>query len=220
MPRRASLELSAAAFLPPRSDLTALREASRHCEGCPLWARATQTVFGEGNPHARMLVVGEQPGDAEDRLGRPFVGPAGHLLDRCLEDAGIDRDLIYVTNAVKHFKWEPRGKRRIHTRPSTREVRACRPWLDAELAGIEPAVIVAMGATAAQGILGRTFRLTEHRGEVVLDPAGRPVVATLHPSAILRMDDDARRAAERAAFTDDLRHAASLALASAGTARR
>lgn len=220
MPRRASLDPSAAAFLPPRRDLASLREASRTCEGCTLWTHATQTVFGEGNPRARLVLVGEQPGDAEDRLGHPFVGPAGHLLDRCLEDAGIDRDLVYITNAVKHFKWEPRGKRRIHTRPSTREVRACRPWLDAELAEVEPAVIVAMGATAAQAILGRTFRLTEHRGEVILDPAGRSVVATLHPSAILRMDDDARRTAERAAFTDDLRHAASLALASAVTALR
>lgn len=220
MPRRASLDPSAAAFLPPHRDLASLREASRTCEGCTLWTHATQTVFGEGNPRARLVLVGEQPGDAEDRLGHPFVGPAGHLLDRCLEDAGIDRDLVYITNAVKHFKWEPRGKRRIHTRPSTREVRACRPWLDAELAEIEPAVVVAMGATAAQAILGRTFRLTEHRGEVVADAAGHAVIATLHPSAILRMDDETRRAAERAAFTDDLRHAASLALARVAPALR
>lgn len=197
-----------------------VREAASGCRACDLWKRGTQTVFGEGPAHARMMLVGEQPGDREDLAGHPFVGPAGRLLDGALTAAGIDRAGTWVTNAVKHFKWEPRGKRRIHTRPSTREVRACRPWLDAELAEIEPAVVVAMGATAAQAILGRTFRLTEHRGEVVADAAGHAVIATLHPSAILRMDDETRRAAERAAFTDDLRHAASLALARVAPALR
>jgi len=201
---------SAADYLPPRHDLASLRAAAGHCQGCPLYEHATQTVFGEGSRHARLLLVGEQPGDREDIEGHPFVGPAGLLLDRCLVEAGIDRDRVYVTNAVKHFKWEPRGKRRIHKKPSAREVAACRPWLDAEMEAIHPALVVCLGATAAQALLGPSFRVTQSRGQAI-EVSGLPrILATVHPSSILRAPDDEAREQERARFIEDLKKAAAL----------
>src|SRR5688500_3213028 len=158
---------TAAAFLPGRRNLTALRAAARECEGCPLYANATQTVFGAGPAKARVVLIGEQPGDAEDEQGLPFVGPAGKLLDRVLDEVGIDRDDVYVTNAVKHFKWTPRGKRRLHAKPNSREIQACHPWLQAELQAIKPPIVVALGATAAQALLGKAFRITRQRGRPV-----------------------------------------------------
>ena len=208
MPRAThSAPNSAAAFLPERRTLKSLREAARDCRGCPLWAHATQTVFGAGDAHARLVLVGEQPGDHEDLEGKPFVGPAGLLLDRCLVEAGIDRTEVYVTNAVKHFKWEPRGKRRIHKKPSAREAAACRPWFDAELDAVQPALIVCLGATAAQALLGRPFRVTQSRGRVLEAPGLPPVLATVHPSSILRTPDDEAREEARKAFVKDLRAA-------------
>jgi DNA polymerase len=203
---------SAADFLPgnpdARRNLDALRKAAAHCEGCPLYRNATQTVFGEGKTRARMILVGEQPGDREDIEGKPFVGPAGMLLDRCLEEAGIDRDEVYVTNAVKHFKWEPRGKRRIHKKPSLREIAACRPWFDAEMGAVKPELIVCLGATAAQALLGSTFRVTRNRGKVLTLPNLPPVLATVHPSSILRAPDEEARHEARTLFVADLREAA------------
>jgi len=199
---------SAAAFLPKKRDLDSLRMAARHCEGCPLYQTATQTVFGAGRAAARLVLVGEQPGDREDIEGVPFVGPAGLLLDRCLEEASIDRNDVYVTNAVKHFKWEPRGKRRIHKKPSAREIAACRPWLDAELEEIQPELIVCLGATAAQALLGRSFRVTHDRGKPIFLPGLPPVLATVHPSSILRAPDHERREQGRREFVHDLRAAA------------
>jgi DNA polymerase len=172
--------------------LQLLREQAAHCKNCDLWECGTQTVFGEGNPHASLMFVGEQPGDREDIEGRPFVGPAGHLFDRALTQAGINRGDVYVTNAVKHFKWQARGKRRIHQKPNTTEVRACHPWLEAEIREVEPEVVVALGATAAQSLLGSKFRLTQHRGEFFDLALGPMITATIHPSAILRADDDDR----------------------------
>jgi uracil-DNA glycosylase len=198
---------SALEFLPSRQDLASLREAARHCHGCDLYQHATQVVFGEGRSHAAIFLVGEQPGDREDQLGRPFVGPAGQLLDKCLEMAGIDRSVVYVTNAVKHFKWEPRGKIRLHKKPNSLEIAACRPWLEKEIAAVRPQVIVCLGATAAQDLLGPQFRLTKHRGEVFPTPNG-PVTATIHPSAILRMPEPAAKEAETAGLVSDLRFAA------------
>src|SRR5204863_2266858 len=187
-----------------RPTLQGLREAAAGCTGCHLYQRATQTVFGEGEAHARVMLVGEQPGNDEDLSGRPFVGPAGKLLDRALEEAGIDRRQAYVTNAVKHFKWEPRGKRRIHAKPNSAEIGACRPWLDAELKIVHPRVLVCLGATAAQALLGRSFKVTQQRGTFVESPLAPLVMATVHPSSILREPDpDARRAAMKA-FTRDL----------------
>lgn len=202
--------VGARAFFPQVLTLDSLRVAAAHCEGCDLWTRGTQTVFGEGDPHAPLMLVGEQPGDVEDETGRPFVGPAGKLLDRCLVDAGIARERAYVTNAVKHFKWEARGKRRIHSKPSTREVRACLPWLEAELEAVEPEVLVLLGATAAQAVLGPRFRLTLHRGEFVESQLKARVLATVHPSALLRAPDEETRHRETARFVEDLRLAASL----------
>jgi DNA polymerase len=199
---------SAAPFLPKRRDLESLRNAARRCEGCPLFQNATQTVFGVGRATARLILVGEQPGDREDIEGAPFVGPAGLLLDRCLEEAGIDRKDVYVTNAVKHFKWEPRGKRRIHKKPSAREIAACRPWLDAEIEEIQPEMIVCLGATAAQALLGRSFRVTQHRGKPVFPGKLPPVLATVHPSSILRAPDHDSREQARHDFVEDLRAAA------------
>jgi DNA polymerase len=200
---------SAADFLPEKRSLTALREAASGCRGCELWRLGTQTVFGEGQKAAAAMFVGEQPGDQEDRSGRPFVGPAGRLFDEALAEAGIDRSAAYVTNAVKHFKWEARGKRRIHQKPSASEVAACRPWLEAEISAVEPRVLVLLGATAAQSLLGRAFRVTQSRGTLVESDLAQAVTATIHPSAILRGAPE-RRQAELAAFVDDLSFVASL----------
>jgi uracil-DNA glycosylase family protein len=200
---------TAAEYLPERLGLTSLREAASGCQACPLWRTATQTVFGEGAAKSELMLVGEQPGDREDREGHPFVGPAGRLLDECLEEAGIDRKGAYVTNVVKHFKWQARGKRRIHAKPAWSEVAACRPWLDAELTVVKPDVLVCLGATAAQALLGRSFRVTRERGQRVDSDLAPNVLATIHPSAILRADAETRER-ERAAFVDDLAVAASL----------
>jgi uracil-DNA glycosylase len=201
---------SAAAYVPERPTLPRLREAAAGCKGCHLWERGTQTVFGEGAASSTVMLVGEQPGDQEDLAGRPFVGPAGRLLDEALEEAGIDRRAAYVTNVVKHFKWEPRGKRRIHAKPSWTETVACRPWLDEELAVVSPRVLVCLGATAAQSLLGRDFRVSRQRGELVDSPLAPHVLATVHPSSILRQRDEASRHAEMAAFVEDLKVAAAV----------
>jgi uracil-DNA glycosylase family protein len=202
MAQQSLLEETAAPLVPPRPTLTKLREAAVGCKGCPLWKTGTQTVFGEGSRSAEILFVGEQPGDQEDRAGRPFVGPAGRLFDKALDEAEIDRSLAYVTNVVKHFKWQARGKRRIHQKPSAFEVAACRPWLDAELRVVKPRVLVCLGATAAQALLGRQFRVTQQRGEPVASELAPVVIATVHPSSILRSDD---REHEFAAFVTDLK---------------
>ena len=195
---------TAAPLVPEHPTLARLQEAAAGCTACPLHKTGTQTVFGEGEPGAAILFVGEQPGDREDREGRPFVGPAGRLLDQALEEVGIDRKLAYVTNVVKHFKWTPRGKRRIHAKPNWSEIAACKPWLDAEVAVVKPRVIVCLGATAAQALLGRDFRVTRQRGEVVDSGYdGIPAIATVHPSSILRAEDEERER-ELAAFVDDL----------------
>jgi DNA polymerase len=202
--------MTAAEYVPERLSLPTLREAVQGCRGCPLYADATQAVFGEGAAHAEVMLVGEQPGDKEDLAGRPFVGPAGRLLDEALAEAGIDRSHAYVTNAVKHFKWQGRGKRRIHQKPTWSESVACRPWLEAELAAVRPRVVVALGATAAQSLLGKDFRVTKQRGEPVDSPLAEHVVATVHPSSILRQRDEEARRVELAAFLDDLRVVAKL----------
>ena len=198
---------SAADFLPPVSTLPALRQAASGCRGCGLYRYATQTVFGEGPARARLMLVGEQPGDQEDRAGHPFVGPSGRVLDEALEEAGIDRDAVYVTNAVKHFKFvrQELTRRRLHKKPAAGEVRACRPWLEEEIKVVRPVLIVALGSTAAQSLLGPAFRVTRERGRVVESPAG-PVLATVHPSAVLRTPGEAR-AAEQRAFVRDLAEA-------------
>ena len=183
---------SAAPFVPRTKSLKVLRTAAEGCRGCDLYKRATQVVFGDG-ARARVMFVGEQPGDQEDREGEPFVGPAGVLLDKALADAGIARDSVYVTNAVKHFSWEPRGKRRIHKKPRASEVKACRPWLEAELRAVRPAIVVCLGATAAQSLLGSAFRLMQQRGQIVSSALAPQVVATIHPSAVLRAPDPAGR---------------------------
>ena len=197
-------KVSAADFIPPRPTLERVRVAAAGCRGCGLWAHATQTVFGEGPRHAEVMLVGEQPGDQEDRQGRPFVGPSGRLLDEGLEAAGIDRRLVYVTNAVKHFKFvrTELTRRRLHKKPTPGEVRACRPWLEEEVRLVRPRVIVALGATAAQALLGPRFRVTKQRGKVVTSDWAGPVVATVHPSAVLRAPADARERAKREFFTD------------------
>ena len=202
--------MTAAEYVPEHTSLAALREAVQGCRGCPLYADATQAVFGEGAALAEVMLVGEQPGDREDLAGRPFVGPAGRLLDEALAEAGIDRSHAYVTNAVKHFKWQGRGKRRIHQKPTWSESVACRPWLEAELAAVRPRVVVALGATAAQSLLGKDFRVTKQRGEAVDSPLAEHVVATVHPSSILRQRDEEARRVELAAFLDDLRVVAKL----------
>jgi uracil-DNA glycosylase len=199
---------TAARFLPQKITLPALREAAAGCKGCDLWKRGTQTVFGEGSAQARVLMVGEQPGDKEDLQGRPFVGPAGAILDKALQAAGIDRNDVYVTNAVKHFKWEPRGKRRIHKKPNALEISACRPWLDGEMEVTRPDVVVLLGATAAQALLGRDFRVTQHRGEWIESNMAASVMATVHPSSILRAQDDEARHEEMLKFVADLRKVA------------
>ena len=199
---------SAAEFVPDRPTLSKARDAAKDCRGCHLWKIGTQTVFGEGAKRADLMLVGEQPGNEEDLSGHPFVGPAGKLLDRALADAGIDRTLVYVTNVVKHFKWEPRGKRRIHKKPNAAEIGACRPWLDTEIALVKPRIIICLGATAAQALLGRQFRVTAHRGQFVPSPLAPFVLATVHPSSILRAPDDEARHREIKQFTNDLRTAA------------
>ena len=201
---------TAAPLIPAKPTLAALREIARTCQACELWKRGTQTVFGEGHARARIVMVGEQPGNDEDLAGRPFVGPAGKLLDKALERAGVDRRQVYVTNVVKHFKWEPKGKRRIHAKPNSGEIRACVPWLEAELELIKPEVVVCLGATAAQALLGRSFLVSQRRGEVMSSSSARNVVATVHPSSILRAPDDETRRAETDRFIDDLRVVASL----------
>ena len=187
-----------------------VREAARNCRECDLWRQATQTVFGEGRPHSPLMLVGEQPGNDEDLAGKPFVGPAGRLLDEALQDAGIERGAAYVTNAVKHFKWEPAGKRRLHKKPNAREIAACRPWLEAEIDVLQPEVVVALGATAAQTLMGAQFRVTRERGRVICGlPWAKAFVATIHPSAILRMNADDRATAIEE-FIADLKVAAKL----------
>jgi len=200
---------TAAPLVPARPTLRALRQAAASCRACPLWKLGTQTVFGEGPAKARAIFIGEQPGDQEDRAGRPFVGPSGHLLDEALVAAGIDRSTIYVTNAVKHFKWEPAGKRRLHKKPNAREIAACRPWLEAELAVLRPQLVVALGATAAQTLMGPQFRITQQRGQNIEVAWAGAFVATIHPSAILRMRGD-DRATAMASFIADLKVAARL----------
>ena len=200
---RAAATGSAADFLPEKLSLPALQEAAAGCRGCHLWQIGTQTVFGEGAVRAAAMFVGEQPGDQEDRAGKPFVGPAGRVFDEALEAVGIDRGATYVTNAVKHFKWQARGKRRIHQKPNWTEMTACRPWLEAELAVVQPRVLVLLGATAAQTLLGRQFRVTQHRGELVESDVAEFVTATVHPSSILRGEPSEREAAF-AAFVSDL----------------
>ena len=193
---------TAEAYMPARITLNTLREAAAGCKGCPLYKLGTQTVFGEGRKDARVMMIGEQPGDQEDKAGKPFVGPAGQLFDRALEEAGIDRSLAYVTNVVKHFKWKAQGKRRIHQKPNWSEIAACFPWLEAELAVVKPRVLVCLGATAAQALLGRQFRVTQHRGEPVESDLAPVVIATVHPSSILRAED---RDAEFAELVSDLK---------------
>jgi len=192
-------------FLPQRSSLKALREASAGCRGCHLWRPATQTVFGEGRKSSRLMLVGEQPGDREDRMGKPFVGPASRELDRGLEAAGIRREDVYLTNVVKHFKFEERGRRRIHQTPKRFEVDACKPWLEEELKVVRPEALVLLGATAAKALLGSSFRVTQHRGELLDSDLAPIVTATVHPSSILRQPDEPTRVEEREALARDLR---------------
>lgn len=196
---------SAADLIPDRPSLTSLRVAAADCRACDLWKLGTQTVFGEGRPRAKVMFIGEQPGNEEDLTGKPFVGPAGKLFDSALKEAGIDRSLTYVTNVVKHFKWEPRGKRRIHKKPNAVEISACRPWLQAEIAVVKPDVIVALGATAAQALLGPKFRVTKQRGEFLESALAPYVMATVHPSSILRAPDDETRRLELRRFIHDLK---------------
>jgi uracil-DNA glycosylase len=210
MPRQLSLEETAAPLVPETGSLEELREAAAGCRACELWKTGTQTVFGEGLQKSEIVFVGEQPGDKEDLAGRPFVGPAGQVLDEALEAAGIDRSLAYVTNAVKHFKWVARGKRRIHQKPNAIELAACRPWLDAELAVLQPKVLVALGATAAQALLGRQFRVTKQRGVPVESDLAPHVLATVHPSSILRQETDEDRAAAMRDLIADLKVVAKL----------
>jgi len=205
-------DLTVEDVLPPHAGIAQLRDAAKDCRACDLWKNATQTVFGDGASTARVMLVGEQPGDQEDRKGHPFVGPAGKLLDQALEKAGIDRSRVYVTNVVKHFKWSAaeRGKRRIHKKPRDSEIRACRPWLDAELAAVKPDVLVCLGASAAQALLGKDFRVTRQRGKFVPSSIAPHVIATVHPSSILRAQDADSRHRQMEALVDDLRQVARL----------
>jgi DNA polymerase len=201
---------TAAPYVPERRTLPSLREAAKHCRGCPLWKNATQTVFGAGKARARIVLVGEQPGNDEDLSGEPFVGPAGRILNEALERAGIDRKAAYVTNAVKHFKWEAKGSRRLHKKPNAREVTACLPWLEAEIDLLEPEVLVLLGATAAQAVLGPAFRVSEQRGKIIASRLVPKTLATVHPSSLLRLPPDADRDAEMERFVADLGVAARL----------
>jgi len=208
MPRKPVI--TAAPLVPNRPTLPKLRAAASGCKACDLWKTGTQTVFGEGSPHAKVMFVGEQPGDKEDLAGKPFVGPAGAVLDKALVAAGIERNEVFVTNAVKHFKWEPRGKRRIHKKPNQLEIAACRPWLNAEIDVTKPQVIVLLGATAAQAMLGKDFKVSQRRGELIPSELAPYVVATVHPSSILRApDEDARHEAMRL-FVEDMKTVASV----------
>jgi uracil-DNA glycosylase len=209
VPRQLSLDDTAAPLVPERASLPKLREAAAGCTACDLYKTGTQTVFGEGSSNAEVMFVGEVPGDQEDLAGKPFVGPAGRLLDEALVDAGIDRKAVYVTNVVKHFKWQGRGKRRIHQKPNWSEIAACRPWLEAELDVVQPRVLVCLGATAAQALLGRQFRVTRERGRPVESELAEHVIATVHPSSILRGDPETRDQ-EYAAFVQDLKVVAEL----------
>jgi uracil-DNA glycosylase len=203
-------QTTAAVFIPQRFTLEQLRVRAASCTACDLYKRGTQTVFGEGRSNARIVFVGEQPGDQEDIQGRPFVGPAGKLLDRALVQAGVDLNDVYVTNIVKHFKWEPRGKKRIHKKPNAIEITACRPWFEAEVKALKPEIVVCLGATAAQAILGRSFKVTQSRGRMLFKTGIAPMVmATVHPSSILRAPDDASRHEAMAAFVADLKVLAS-----------
>lgn len=210
MAAKAQKTPGAAEFVPADHSLPVLREAVQGCRGCDLFRNATQAVFGEKLSTAkrtRMMLLGEQPGDHEDKEGHPFVGPAGKLLDRCLEEAGIDRAAVYVTNAVKHFKWEPRGKLRLHKKPNSSEIFACRPWLQAEVEAVQPELIVCLGATAAQSLLGAKFRVTQAHGDLQRVEGWPPIVATTHPSSILRAPSDEDRHRQMAEFIEDLREA-------------
>jgi uracil-DNA glycosylase family protein len=204
MPKKSEPGL-AAEFFPDKSTLSAFRDAAADCKACDLWKRGTQTVFGEGARRAKVLFVGEQPGNEEDLTGKPFVGPAGRLFNSALAEVGIERSQTYVTNVVKHFKWEPRGKRRIHKKPNSQEIAACRPWLEAEIALVKPKVIVALGATAAQALLGAKFRVTKQRGEFLESTLAPYIMATVHPSSILRAPDDETRRLEMRLFINDLK---------------
>jgi uracil-DNA glycosylase family protein len=197
---------SAADLIPVHPTLARVRLAARRCRACELWKNATQTVFGEGPPRAGLMLIGEQPGDHEDLAGHPFVGPAGRILDRALEEAGIDRRSVYVTNVVKHFKWEPRGKRRIHKKPRAAEIAACHPWIESEIALVKPRAIVCLGATAAQALLGAGFKVSERRGQRLASPLAPIVMATVHPSSLLRAPDDETRRRETRRFVEDLRN--------------
>jgi DNA polymerase len=208
-PRRPQIA-NTRALIPAAATIDGLRAAAAGCTGCHLYRNATQTVFGEGAQRARVMLVGEQPGDAEDLSGRPFVGPAGQLLDRCLVEAGIDRAQTYVTNVVKHFKWVPRGPRRIHSKPGAVEIEACFPWLEAEIRAVAPAVVVALGATAAQALFGKAFRVTKERGRLVPFAMAPHALATMHPSALLRAPDEETRSREILRFTQDLRQVAAI----------
>jgi DNA polymerase len=199
--------------VPEIESLEEIAAAAKSCTACPLYRRATQTVFGEGPKRAAMMMIGEQPGDSEDLAGKPFVGPAGKMLDRALADIGIDRQQVYVTNTVKHFKWEPRGKRRIHQKPSARDIAACRPWMEAELRLVEPKVLVCLGSTAAQAIFGPSFRVTRQRGQVLPSPFSSKTVVTVHPSSLLRQPDEETQEREYALFVNDLRVAFEIAMA-------
>jgi len=203
MPKR--IENTAVPLIPDNPTIPKLQAEAANCKACDLWKLGTQTVFGEGSSKARVMLVGEQPGDQEDIQGRPFVGPAGKILDKALEEAGIDRKEVYVTNAVKHFKWEPRGKRRIHKKPNSLEIAACRPWLEAEIEVLRPHVIVCLGATAAQSLLGRQFKVSLQRGQWVESPLAPFVMATVHPSSLLRAPDDETRRREMLRFIADLK---------------
>ena len=215
-----SADETAAVLIPSRKTLESLRRAAAGCRACHLWRLGTQTVFGEGPRQAAVLFVGEQPGNDEDLAGRPFVGPAGRLFDRALAEAGIDRTQVYLTNVVKHFKWIPRGKKRIHAKPDRLEVTVCRPWLEAEIEVVKPEVLVCLGATAAQALLGNTFRVTKRRGELIPSPLAPKVTATVHPSAILRAPDDEARRLEMRRFVADLKTVASLLSPTARAWRR
>ena len=201
---------TAAMLIPSRPTIAKLRAAAAKCIACPLYADATQTVFGEGPVPAELMLIGETPGDQEDKIGRPFVGPAGKLLDRCLADIGIARDEAYITNVVKHFKWEPRGKRRLHKKPNALEIAACKPWVEAEIALVKPKVLALLGATAAQTLLGSTFRVSRERGKPIRSNLAPYVIATVHPSALLRAPDDETRHREIARFIGELRRIAAI----------